>query len=190
MIDYKLVCNEREALEGNDLQILVLLGEPLGYSSLVTVAELELLVNQAVLLQELLHTTLGDVLDHRHLQLSLTLDLCLGNDLTGLVSLSLCEPALGHVALDVILRVNEVGVDAGLLDLHLHELLHLLQLGLLNSGLVFLVEDLLVDAVLVEGHGLHGSHLHSHEGSYPCGCKPRCSHPRVSGSRRAPSSHR
>ena len=44
MIDYKLVCNEREALEGNDLQILVLLGEPLGYSSLVTIAELGLLI--------------------------------------------------------------------------------------------------------------------------------------------------
>ena len=70
-----LLSNEREALESNDLQLLVLLGEPLGYSSLVAVAELELLVNEAVLLQELLHTTLGDVLNHRHLQLSLTLGL-------------------------------------------------------------------------------------------------------------------
>jgi len=163
MIDYKLVCNEREALEGNDLQILVLLGEPLGYSSLVTIAELELLVNQAVLLQELLHAALGDVLDHRHLQLGLTFGLCLFLDLTSLVGLLLSEPALGHVALDVVVRIHEVGVQTSLLKLHLHELLYLLELGLLDSRLVLLVEDLLVDAVLVEGHGLHGSHLHGHE---------------------------
>ena len=63
----------------------------------------------------------------------------------------------------MILRVNEVGVDAGLLDLHLHELLNLLQLGLLERGLVLLVEDLLVNALGVECYRLHGSHLHSYE---------------------------
>ncbi len=118
---------------------------------------------QTVLLQEFVHTTLGDVLNHRHLQLSLTLDLCIGNDLTGLVSLLLGEPTLCHVALDVILRVNEVGIDAGLLDLHLHELLNLLQFGLLNGGLVLFVENLLVNAGGIESHGLHGSHLHGYE---------------------------
>ena len=74
---YGLVSNEGEALESSDLQILVLLSEPLGNSSLVAVAELELLVNQTVLLQELLNTTLSDVLDHRHLQLSLAFNLCI-----------------------------------------------------------------------------------------------------------------
>ena len=112
----RLVSHERKALEGSDLQILVLLSEPLCYSSLVAVAELELLIDQTVLLQELLHTTLGDVLDHLHLQLSLTFGLCLFLDLTSLVGLSLSQPALSGVALDVILRINEVGVQASLLD--------------------------------------------------------------------------
>ena len=61
----------------------------------------------------------------------------------------------------MILRVNEVGVDASLLQLHLYELLYLLELGLLNSGLVLLVEDRLGHAGRVESYGLHGSHLHS-----------------------------
>ena len=61
----------------------------------------------------------------------------------------------------MVLRVNEVGVDASLLDLHVHILLNLLQLGLLNSGAILLVQDLRVDAFGVESHGLHGSHLHS-----------------------------
>ena len=77
IVTYELVSNKCEASESGDLQILVLLSEPLCNSSLVTVAELELLVNQAVLLQELLNTTLGDVLDHRHLQLSLAFNLCI-----------------------------------------------------------------------------------------------------------------
>ena len=54
IVTCELVSNKCEASESGDLQILVLLSEPLGYSSLITVAELELLVNQAVLLQELL----------------------------------------------------------------------------------------------------------------------------------------
>ena len=63
----------------------------------------------------------------------------------------------------MILRVNEVGVQTSLLQLHLHELLNLLELGLLNSGLVLLVENLLLYALLVKSYGLHGSHLHSYE---------------------------
>ena len=63
----------------------------------------------------------------------------------------------------MILRVNEVGVDACLLELHLHELFNLLELGLLNSSFVLLVENLLLNALGVKGNGLHGSHLHGDE---------------------------
>ncbi len=63
----------------------------------------------------------------------------------------------------MILRVNEVGIDASLLNLHLYELLNLLQFGLLNGGLVLFVENLLVNAGGIESHGLHGSHLHGYE---------------------------
>ena len=66
---YGLVSNECEASESGDLQILVLLSEPLCYSSLVAVTELELLVNQAVLLQELVDTALGDAVSYTHLTL-------------------------------------------------------------------------------------------------------------------------
>ena len=95
-----LVGNERKALESDDLQVFVLLGEPLGYSSLIAVAELELLVDEAAFLEELLDATLGDVLDHRHLEVCLALDLCIGDDLASLVGLLLGEPALGGVRLD------------------------------------------------------------------------------------------
>ena len=54
-----LLCYKREALEGDDLKLLVLLGEPLGYSGLVAVAELEFLIDEAVFLEELLHATLA-----------------------------------------------------------------------------------------------------------------------------------
>ena len=48
-----LVSREAETLVGNDLQILVLLSEPLCYACLVTVAELEFLIDEAVLFEEL-----------------------------------------------------------------------------------------------------------------------------------------
>ena len=61
----------------------------------------------------------------------------------------------------MILRVNEVGVDASLLQLVLYELLNLLELSLLNSGLILLVENLLVYAFSVQCYGLHSCYLHS-----------------------------
>ena len=77
LINRILICNECEALEVNNLQVLVLLGKPLSNSSLVAITELELLVNQTVLLLELLNTTLGNALNHRHLQLSLAFCGCI-----------------------------------------------------------------------------------------------------------------
>ena len=45
-----LVSREAETLVGNDLQILVLLSEPLCYACLVTVAELEFLIDVSLAL--------------------------------------------------------------------------------------------------------------------------------------------
>ena len=52
------------------------------------------------------------------------------------------------------------GIDASLVQLHVNKLLNLLELRLLNGGLILLVKNLRVDAVGVECDGLHGSHLH------------------------------
>ena len=92
LYSFVLISYECEALESNDLKILVLLSEPLRNSSLVAITELELLINQTVLLLELLNAALSDTLNHRHLQVSLALNLCISNDLASLVSLLLCDP--------------------------------------------------------------------------------------------------
>ena len=54
----RLLSYKGEATEGSNLQFLVLLLQPLSHIGLVAVAELELLVNQAALLLELLNATL------------------------------------------------------------------------------------------------------------------------------------
>ena len=59
-----LVGNQCEALVSNDLHILALLLHILSNSLLVAITKLELLVNEAVLFQELVYATLGDVLNH------------------------------------------------------------------------------------------------------------------------------
>ena len=63
----------------------------------------------------------------------------------------------------MILRVNKVGVQTSLLKLHLYELLNLLQLGLLNCGLVLLIENLLINTSSIKGYRLHSCNLHSYK---------------------------
>ena len=138
-----LVSHQREALEGNHLQLLVLSAEPLSYSSLVAVAELELLVNEAVLLEELGHAALGNVLNHLCGKAGSLLSRNSGDDFLCLGNVLGCDPALGHVALHVVFAVHVGRVDAGLLQGVVNSLAHLLFLGLLNSHLVLLVEDAL-----------------------------------------------
>ena len=58
----QLLCYECEALVGNNLGIALLL-QPFIDAQLVAFRELELLVNQAVILEELVQTTLSDVQD-------------------------------------------------------------------------------------------------------------------------------
>src|SRR5574344_2246890 len=132
-----LFSNKRKALEITDSLLLVLSSQPLCYRLLVAIAELELLVHEAVFLQELSHTSFGNVLNHRHLQLSLTFHLGGLNHLAGLVSLLLGEPAFVDVRLDMVFGVNEIRIDAGLLQFILSEFLHLLQRSFLEGSFVF-----------------------------------------------------
>ena len=62
----------------------------------------------------------------------------------------------------MVVAVNEVSVDASLLQSSHNSLLHLLFLGLLNSHLVLLVENLLRNTLCIESHWLHCSNLHCH----------------------------
>ena len=59
-----LLSSKSEALVSNDLEILALRSEVLSNSLLVAITELELLVYEAVLLEELSQTTISNVLDH------------------------------------------------------------------------------------------------------------------------------
>ena len=157
-----LVSREAEALVGKNFEILALLSEPLCYACLVTVAELELLVDEAVLFEELVEAALSDVLDHLLLEVSGSLCGNLCADVLSLVSILLSQPALSHVRLDVIIRVNEVGVDASLLQSDIDLALDLLFLGLLDSHAELLVNSSLRNRSLVESDRLHSSHLHGY----------------------------
>ena len=62
-IEVRLFCSESKALVSNNLQITLLL-QPLTNTDFVTFRELELLINQAVVFEELVQTTLCNVLNH------------------------------------------------------------------------------------------------------------------------------
>src|SRR3712207_1268119 len=159
---YRLVGRQREALVGNDLQILVLLSNPLLHAELAVAfaCKLELLVNQTVVLEELVETTLGDILNHILLQVcgsSLASGLL---NLASLIGLFLSKPALGHVRLDVVVAIYEVRVESGLLQGYYNLALYLLVAGLLHSYLQLLILYRLWYRLLVEGNRSHGSYLH------------------------------
>ena len=106
----------------------------LGYSLLV-IGLNELLLLKGRLLEELLDTSVGDVLDHLLRERRGLLGRDGLDDLTGLLSLLWSDPTLGGVGLDVILAVNVGRIDADLLESGLDSLLNHLVLGLLNRKL-------------------------------------------------------
>ena len=122
-----------ETLESYYCKLAVLLLEPVGNRNLVTITKLELLVNETVLFQELGNTTLSDVLYHLCWKICSLLSSCLLTYLFCLVSILTCEPSLVDVRLNVVVRVNEVWIDASFLDGVDNSLLYLLLLCLLNS---------------------------------------------------------
>ena len=120
----RLVSNKCEALESGDLQILVLLGEPLSNSSLVTITELELLVNALCVKSYRLHGS------HLH-----------GNEVTllgsGLVGLNHgAQSVLTHVVinLDVVTLKSQVAVQLHLLTGDTRTLCNSLLSGLTVNG--------------------------------------------------------
>ena len=139
----KLLSHESEALVSDNLELSILLLQELSNGLLVTITELELLVNEAVVLEELSQTTLSDVLYHllRHVGKLLLSSLLL--ELADSVSVSLCDVTLTDTLFEVLLALGNVSVVASLLDGSSNSLLYLLFLGLLNSYLLLLVRNLL-----------------------------------------------
>ena len=153
----RLLSSKSEALVSNDLEILALRSEVLSNSLLVAITELELLINEAVLLEELSQTTISNVLDHSWVQRSSLLLTYSLLDVASLLSLLRSQPTLLCVALDVILRVNVSWVDASLLQSSVNSLLYELFLSLGNSNLELCLLSLLRNRRLVESYRAHSS---------------------------------
>ena len=141
---------------------LLLVGslEVFGYGELAVLNVL--LVEEAGLLEELLHTAVGDVLNHslgEVVGLLFSHALLEGADFVSLLS---GDVALHDAFFEVLFAFGDVEVEASLLESSLNGLLHLLFLGLFDSDLEFLFLNLLGYALLVEGNGVHSGHLHSH----------------------------
>ena len=121
---------------------------------------MELLLNQGILLEELVQTTVGDVLDHLlgHVGgLSLS---SLLHDLAATLCVLGGDPALGDVGLDVVLAVEVVGVQTGLLQCNLSGLADLLLLGLLDGDLQLACNNVGGNVITADGNGIHGGYLH------------------------------
>ena len=112
----KLLSHESEALVSDNLELSILLLQELSNGLLVAITELELLVNEAVVLEELSQTTLSDVLYHllRHVGELLLSSLLL--ELADSVSISLCDVTLTDTLFEVLLALSNVSVVASLLD--------------------------------------------------------------------------
>ena len=112
----KLLSHESEALVSDNLELSILLLQELSNGLLVAITELELLVNEAVVLEELSQTTLSDVLYHllRHVGELLLSSLLL--ELADSVSVSLCDVTLTDTLFEVLLALSNVSVVASLLD--------------------------------------------------------------------------
>ena len=139
------------------------LGEEFLHRQLVVIAYVNL-IHQGVLLEIFLETSLRDHLNL--LGLLLQVSLCLSSSaylqIASLLSLFRSKPSLGHVALDVVIRVNQIRVDSGFANYVLNIFRNFLRLGLLDVYCQLMLFHLSGDMVSVEGQRIHGSYLHSH----------------------------
>ena len=139
--DCAILVAEGEPLESNHFGVLVNRLDVSGDRNLL-VGLNEILLLKSLLLEELLDTSVGDVLDHLLRERRGLLGRDGLDDLTGLLCLLWSDPTLGGVGLDVILAVNVGRIDADLLESGLDSLLVHLVLCLLDSELALLLNHL------------------------------------------------
>ena len=139
--DCAILVAEGEPLESNHFGVLVNRLDVSGDRNLLVRLN-EVLLLKSLLFEELLDTSVGDVLDHLLRERRGLLGGDGLDDLTGLLSLLWSDPTLGGVGLDVILAVNVGRIDADLLESGLDSLLNHLVLCLLDSELALLLNHL------------------------------------------------
>ena len=101
-----LFCRECETLVSNHCKIFVLALQPVSNIHLVAIWELELLIYKAVILEELVETTLSNVLNHILVQVCCFLCTnCLLN-LYSLVCIFARKPTLVNIRLNVFFAIN------------------------------------------------------------------------------------
>ena len=118
------------------------------------------LVQQAVLLVEFSHTSLGDVLNHLGRQVGSLLGSNLLFQVANLLSLCFSDVAFHNAFVQMLFVFSDVEVETGFLQSSLHSLLNLLGLRLFNCHLEFIVLHILGHTGFVHSNRVHGSYLH------------------------------